>query len=176
MDLVDEEDRALPLLAEPVAASATTRRRSATPEATAETSSKCDCVSAAMIRASVVLPEPGGPQRTIDGSWSASIARRSTRPSPTRCSWPTNSSSERGRMRAASGACRSARARAASAKRLSGLRRPAREGVFRGMAGRLSHFGGEATCGLWGAELRMLASYGHAANTDPSPYFLTSGS
>ena len=48
-------------------ASATTRRRSATPEETAETGSKWERVRPAMMRARVVLPEPGGPQRTIEG-------------------------------------------------------------------------------------------------------------
>ena len=40
----------------------------------------------------------------IDGSLLASIDLRSTRPGPTICSWPTNSSKPAGRMRAASGA------------------------------------------------------------------------
>src|SRR3989304_2300856 len=85
-------------------ASAPTRRRAATPEETAETGSKWERVRPAMMRARVVLPEPGGPQRTIEGGSPASIALRRRRPSPTICSWPTNSSRGRGRMRAASGA------------------------------------------------------------------------
>ncbi len=40
-----------------------TRRRSATPAETAETATKCAFDIEAMIRASVVLPVPGGPQR-----------------------------------------------------------------------------------------------------------------
>ena len=42
-----------------------------------------------------------------------------------------------------------ARVRAASAKRFRGLRRPAREGVFRGITLRLSHFGAGACCSHW---------------------------
>ena len=56
------------------------------------------------MRASVVLPEPGGPKSTSDGTRSASIASRSARPGPITCSWPTNSSSVCGRSRRASGA------------------------------------------------------------------------
>src|SRR5262245_33735052 len=56
-------------------------------------------------RASVVLPVPGAPQRINDGNAPPrSTSRRRTRPSPTRCSCPTNSASERGRMRSARGA------------------------------------------------------------------------
>lgn len=57
----------------------------------------------AMMRASVVLPTPGGPQKIMEEMRSFSISRRSTLPSPNRCCWPTNSSSVRGRRRAASG-------------------------------------------------------------------------
>ena len=73
------------------------------------------------MRASVVLPLPGGPQKIIDGTWSLSMRRRSMRSSPTRCSCPTNSSKLRGRIRAASGASRSLRARAFSSN-MSGRR------------------------------------------------------
>src|SRR3989442_11750919 len=118
-------------------ASATTRRRSATPEATADTGSKCELVIAAMMRARVVLPVPGGPQKISEGSRSSSMARRSNRPSPTRCSWPTNCSSLDGRILAASGACRSARTRAASANMLKG--RFVRPLAFLGIVGPLSH-------------------------------------
>ena len=41
----------------------------------------------------MVLPEPGGPQRIIECSSPLSIAARRTRPGPSRCSWPTISSS-----------------------------------------------------------------------------------
>src|SRR5256885_15387980 len=57
-----------------------------------------------MIRASVVLPDPGGPQKIIDGMRSLSIALRRNRPGPRISSRPTISSRERGRRRSASGA------------------------------------------------------------------------
>ena len=85
-------------------ASAIAARRSATPLDTADSCTKTDRVARATIRASVVLPTPGGPQKIADGTASRSIARRSGRPSPISASWPANSASERGRMRAASGA------------------------------------------------------------------------
>ena len=49
------------------------------------------------------------------------IARRNNRPGPTMCSCPMNSSSVRGRMRAASGASLSASSFRRSAKRSFGL-------------------------------------------------------
>ena len=52
----------------------------------------------------MVLPEPGGPQRMIDVRSSAAIMRRSGEVGPTTFCWPTNSSRERGRIRAARGA------------------------------------------------------------------------
>jgi hypothetical protein len=58
----------------------------------------------AMIRASVVFPDPGGPQKIIDGMRSASMALRRNRPGASRSSRPTISSRERGRNRSASGA------------------------------------------------------------------------
>src|SRR5262245_57404978 len=58
---------------------------------------------AARSRASVVFPEPGGPQKTTDPISPASSERRRSEPSPTRWSWPTNSVRVRGRMRSASG-------------------------------------------------------------------------
>ena len=65
---------------------------------------KLALVVSAMILASVVLPTPGGPQKIIELASSRSICTRSGLPGPTRCSWPTNSSRLRGRMRSASGA------------------------------------------------------------------------
>ena len=62
-----------------------------------------DWVRRAMMRASVVLPTPGGPQKIIDGISSDSMMRRSTFPGPSRCFCPANSSSVSGRRRAASG-------------------------------------------------------------------------
>src|SRR3954469_23512667 len=56
-----------------------------------------------MILAIVVLPVPGGPQRIMEGILPCSIAVRRMLPLPVRCSWPTRSSSVRGRIRSASG-------------------------------------------------------------------------
>ena len=63
----------------------------------------CASERCAIMRASVVLPVPGGPHRIIECSLPASMACRSGLPGASRCCWPTNSSSERGRMRSASG-------------------------------------------------------------------------
>src|SRR5207245_784210 len=52
----------------------------------------------------VVLPVPGGPHRISDGSSPSASARSSILPSPSRCVCPTNSASDRGRIRSASGA------------------------------------------------------------------------
>jgi hypothetical protein len=70
----------------------------------ADTSTNSACVVLAMMRASVVLPVPAGPYRMTEDSVSCSMARRSHESGPTACSWPTYSSSDCGRMRAASGA------------------------------------------------------------------------
>src|SRR5437867_1768621 len=84
--------------------SAITSRISLTPDRTAEKATKRAPVTLAIKDARVVLPEPGGPQRIIECSSPVSIAARSTRPDPRRCSWPTISSSDRGRSRSARGA------------------------------------------------------------------------
>ena len=81
-------------------ASATTRRRSATPAVTADRLSKWPETLRARTRASVVLPEPGGPQSTMLGRWPAEMRRPST---DTSSSWPSTSSSRSGRRRAARG-------------------------------------------------------------------------
>ena len=73
------------------------------PLVTAEKSMNSAFVRRAMIRASVVLPTPGGPQKIIDEMLSDSISRLSTLPGPRRCRCPTNSSSVCGLSRAASG-------------------------------------------------------------------------
>jgi hypothetical protein len=86
------------------AAAAMTRRISATLLSTPLIRMNLACVISAITRASVVLPLPGGPEKITDGRRSASIARRSNLPRARICSCPTNSSSERGRMRVASGA------------------------------------------------------------------------
>src|SRR5262249_47022188 len=85
-------------------AAASTRRISATLLSTPLIRTNFACVISAIMRASVVFPLPGGPYRITDGRRSASIARRNSLPGARMCSWPTNSSSERGRMRVASGA------------------------------------------------------------------------
>jgi len=56
-----------------LAASSIPRRRSATPEETALRDTKLELVMRAMISASVVLPDPGGPHRMIELSWSRSM-------------------------------------------------------------------------------------------------------
>src|SRR3989344_6971485 len=55
------------------------------------------------MRAMVVFPVPGGPQRMKENLCFFSTATRSGFPAPTRCSCPTASSSFVGRIRAASG-------------------------------------------------------------------------
>ena len=62
------------------------------PLVTALKSMKFAFVLLAMMRASVVLPTPGGPQNTMEGTRSPSMSWRSTLPSPRRCLWPANSS------------------------------------------------------------------------------------
>lgn len=86
------------------AAAAMTRRISATLLSTPLIRMNLACVISAITRASVVLPLPGGPEKITDGRRSASIARRNNLPGARICSCPTNSSSECGRMRVASGA------------------------------------------------------------------------
>ena len=103
VDYVDQ-NIGLPMQWLLVAASLIAARRSATPEVTALSWTKWARVVWATIRASVVLPEPGGPQRMIEESRSASIALRSNVPGPTTSSCPTRSSSVRGRIRVARGA------------------------------------------------------------------------
>ena len=118
VDLVEEEDRPPAARAEPFARLLRAPARTfATVAETAESSSNSAPVVCATIRASVVFPEPGGPNRISDGTRSCSIARRSARPGPTTCSWPTKSSSVVGRSRWASGAEDCRRLPAASLKR-----------------------------------------------------------
>src|SRR5574341_1282588 len=57
----------------------------------------------AMIVPRVVLPVPGGPQSTSERISPRSIILRKGFPGPTKCSWPTYSSSVRGRRRSAKG-------------------------------------------------------------------------
>ena len=79
-------------------------RTSFTPADTADTSTNRRSVCWLRIAAIVVLPVPGGPHSSRDIDWSPSISRRSGAPSARSCSWPTSSSSVRGRIRTASGA------------------------------------------------------------------------
>ena len=58
----------------------------------------------ATMRASVVLPLPGGPCRIIECRRPVSIATRSGAPAASSVRWPTRSSIARGRIRTASGA------------------------------------------------------------------------
>ncbi len=102
-----------------VAASATASRSSFTPDSTADSVTKRAPASVAITRASVVLPVPGGPHRISDGSSFASSARRSSFPGPSSCSCPTNSASDVGRIRSASGCPRRSFA-AARANRSTG--------------------------------------------------------
>src|SRR3989442_4058802 len=57
-----------------------------------------------MILASVVLPEPGGPQKMHDPTSPRRMSSPSALPGPRRFSWPRKPSRVRGRIRAASGA------------------------------------------------------------------------
>ncbi len=66
-----------------------TWRISRTPDRTAEKLTKLVLVSVARMRARVVLPEPGGPQKIIEKSLSSAIARARSVPGPVRCDWPT---------------------------------------------------------------------------------------
>ena len=65
MHLVEEQDRALAVLAEPRLGPAMTSRTSFTVAVTAESCSNTTALSA-ITWASVVLPVPGGPQRITD--------------------------------------------------------------------------------------------------------------
>ena len=73
------------------------------PLVTALKSMKLAWVRPAMMRARVVFPTPGGPQKIMEEMRSWSINCRKIFPSPKRCSCPTNSSRVRGRIRLANG-------------------------------------------------------------------------
>ena len=76
---------------------------SLTPASTADTLMNAASQCVAIIRASVVLPVPGGPQNTIECRRFRSSAWRSVESGPSRCVWPASSDSSRGRIRSASG-------------------------------------------------------------------------
>ena len=105
VDLVEEEDRPLPLRAEPLAGAgehaADVRdrgrdRRELLERGAGRSRRRSARASSCRSRA--------GRRRSPSATRSSSIARRSAEPSPSTCSWPTNSSSVAGRSRMASGA------------------------------------------------------------------------
>src|SRR5258708_5804418 len=63
------------------------------------------CMYCASTFASVVFPQPGGPQRIMEETTPFSIMRRIGFPLPTRCSCPINSSIVFGRSFSAKGVC-----------------------------------------------------------------------
>ncbi len=111
-----------PPLRRAVRASTRASRTSFTPEPTAEIAVNRDRDSRASRRASVVLPVPGPPQRINEGRGPPStVSLRTSRPSPMRCPWPTNSPMSLGRIRSAngeSGHTSSSGSRSPSSKRL----------------------------------------------------------
>src|ERR1700757_201365 len=88
-------------------ASAMTSLISLMPLVTALKGMNSDLVRRAIKRARVVLPQPGGPQKSMEARVSDSIWTRRGLPGPRSFSWPMNSSRVRGRMRSARG-CRAA--------------------------------------------------------------------
>jgi hypothetical protein len=87
-----------------ISACATASRTSLMPENTADSAMNSHANCVAIIRASVVLPTPGGPHRIIECGWPDAKARRSGLPGPSRCCWPITSSGVCGRNCSASGA------------------------------------------------------------------------
>src|SRR3989442_5292158 len=73
------------------------------PARTAVKETNSELVRRAMSRASVVLPQPGGPQKSMELKLSFSICARSDLPGARSFPWPMNSSRVRGRIRSASG-------------------------------------------------------------------------
>src|SRR5271170_1784687 len=84
-------------------ARATASRMSLTPASTAERAMKSALNAAAINRARVVLPEPGGPQRIIECSLPDANATASGLPTASRWRFPTTASIVVGRNRSASG-------------------------------------------------------------------------
>src|SRR5438552_1454069 len=83
----------VPSIATCSCAAAIAARTSATPLITAERVVNRAPTASARRRPSVVLPLPGGPHRRIEPRWPRATDRRIGPRPPTRCSWPTNSSS-----------------------------------------------------------------------------------
>ena len=107
MHLVEEQHGAPPDSCARCCARSAAARMSLTPAITADNAMNSASQVCATSRASVVLPVPGGPQRIIECRCPPSSMRRSGLPAPSRCAWPTYSSSASGRMRSASGRSRS---------------------------------------------------------------------
>ncbi len=104
VQLIDEENGPLARLSSSsTRASWSISRTSLMPAATALSGQNRQRVCKAMTCAREVLPQPGGPWKISEPSRSAASSRRNSLSGPRKCSWPTNSSSVRGRMRAASG-------------------------------------------------------------------------
>ena len=99
-------------------AAAMTSLISRMPLSTALKETNSECVRRAIRRASVVLPQPGGPHRIIEPRSSLSMATRNGLPGPSSACCPANSSSVRGRMRSASGAVAATASASILAKRL----------------------------------------------------------
>src|SRR5664279_3295590 len=68
-----------------------------------ENSTKPCPVASARMRARVVLPVPGGPHMTMEGSRPPDVSRVSAPLGPSRCAWPTTSSRVVGRRRSGRG-------------------------------------------------------------------------
>src|SRR5579864_123848 len=73
------------------------------PDITALKGTNSERVFLAIRRARVVLPQPGGPQKSMETMSSRSICVRRGLPGASKSSWPRTSSSVRGRMRSARG-------------------------------------------------------------------------
>src|SRR6185437_3967212 len=73
------------------------------PDMTALKGTNSERVFLAIRRARVVLPQPGGPQKSMETMSSRSICVRRGLPGASKSSWPSTSSSVRGRMRSARG-------------------------------------------------------------------------
>jgi hypothetical protein len=100
-----------------------TARTSRTPELSADICTNRRFVAEDTIRASVVLPLPGGPNRISDIGESPSTRRRNGEPAPSKCLWPITSSRDRGRIRAANGAFASSKSGALAATPAGGSNR-----------------------------------------------------
>src|SRR5699024_3960610 len=87
-------------------ATSTAWRISLTPPSTAEMARNRASKPSAMRLASVVLPTPGGPQKIMESGRPESKADRRGLPGPSKCAWPTTSSTVRGRKRSTSDARR----------------------------------------------------------------------